>query len=604
MVANAKIIFEAVFDSEKNLEAIEEKLGGVGEAATNAFTKAEGAIAGVGEEAVATGEDLVEAFLQDIGLRDLQKDLADTKAGLEKASEGTDELGKALKTTALRVGLVVAAYAGGRWLVGMAKDSIKAARAAGAGEKEFSEWEEAAQRLQISIGTGLVNKIKTVLPLVTELANLSADAGDVFNRLSGLTKEEGEELNITASAVGQLVFAYDTLTGEQLSNEEILRRLNRTTTEYLLLVRRASERVHDFGREVAVSLGDPVQAATDRLTEMGMALGIRPRSLARTLAMAEAEAEAFATGLDVLRASFFPLTEATEDFRESISDLTAEGIALGEEFGLLEFLTPEQQTQIGDLKSELTGVWIGYRDVLELIEDGDLGARGLEEAEVKAEDLRTQIGFLEADIINLGGIPYVTQQQAQDARDRIGDIEGEIDDITAAWEEQTNTMIFNMAAQAVAMTDLPWQEQMDFLNQLAGPEGLGLVDAEMTVFTSNMLTALSRIDEDWKIALQDVLDYAAELRNVDGSISRATVITTFLNLEAGVGSGGGDPDEEPPDEETTTGLPPGVTQTETGTFLTVDQPMFVDSVPITIVTNDPLKAADAVIDVLGKLGSS
>ncbi len=644
MVANAKIIFEAVFDSQNTLNDIEDGIGGIGEAAkrtaketaflnevvgttatgTRAFANEIDRLRGLFKAGELTQDEWAEANsrLRASGARTveeieaLNKELEDANKNTEEAGQTASNASKGFMQFAKGLLGVATVYAGGRWLINFAKDTIGLAKAAGVAADGLEDLGESAERAKVSIGTRLIGALEPAAGALSNYSNALLDSWEATGIVRDMTDEMAASLGFVIRGGGIAATAFDELTGVQLTEVEVLQRLNDaqidltgSTTVYTTAANAAT--IH------AANLADAYGDLADQTNLLDMDdLAMDTRLAAEASERAAFEAEAFATGLAVLRASFFPLTELTEDFRESIAGLTAEGETLGIEFGLLEFLTPEQQTQIGDLKSELTGVWIGYRDVLELIEDGDLGARGLTEAEVKAEDLRTQIGFLEAGIINLGGIPYVTQQQAQDARDRIGEIEGEIDNITAAWEEQTNTMIFNMAAQAIALTDLPWQEQMDFLNQLAGPEGLGLVDAAMTTFSQDFLTAFLRMDEGMGVVLADLLMLSDRMNAIPSLIPVEIVIsvtgqTAFLTaaqtqfgppISSSVGGGGqGLPSGQGPGGGIGSGPDPdfsGLTEVvpEGG-----DAPIFVDSVPITIVTNDPLKAADAVIDVLGKL---
>ncbi len=159
---------------------------------------------------------------------------------------------------------------------------------------------------------------------------------------------------------------------------------------------------------------------------------------------------------------------------------------------------------------------------------------------------------------------------------------------------------------------------MDFLNQLAGPEGLGLVDAAMTTFTQDTLTALLRMDEGFDVVIADLLMISDRINAIPSLIPVEIVIsvtgqTAFLTAAqtqfgpigpgAGVQGAGGGIGSGPPGGTGggggTSGA--GVTTTPGGNVLALDQPMFIEAPTIIINTNDPLKAADAVIDVLGKL---
>jgi hypothetical protein len=51
-----------------------------------------------------------------------------------------------------------------------------------------------------------------------------------------------------------------------------------------------------------------------------------------------------------------------------------------------------------------------------------------------------------------------------------------LDEVTAAWDRQTRQLIFNLAVQRFGLDGIVTDEELDAITQLAGPEGLGLID--------------------------------------------------------------------------------------------------------------------------------
>lgn len=527
----------------------------------------------------------------------LKKDLKELNEAQEEANKQTEESAKSSDTASKQLkkfakGLigVATAYAGGRWLIGLAKDSIKAAVAAGKASKEFLGLEKSTKKLSIAVGVGLTAALGKAFKPLGDLAGGFGEA--VIGGLDGVDQAIVSQIrSMTAAGAtsAELNAEYERLAGVT----------GRTTEEMKEMVR--TQGALNTSNS-ALILG--AQFLTDSWQEFNTALEESEiRRIEVPLRLAAEQAEAFALAMDNLRATFFPLTELTEEFRQSIEDLTLEGEDLVLQFGLLEFLTPEQQEEISTLKSELTGVWIAYNDVITLIEDEDLGTKQLEDAETQAADLRLEMGRLETEIRILGGLPYVTEEQETEARERLNEIEGNIKDIETAWEEQTKTMIFNMVAQGIAMSGLPWEEQIQFMNDLAGPQGLGLVDQATVDFNNNILEIIGLIDTDTEAALEAFKLLAAEMAAADGTVIETTWIQTIITVgEPGAGGSGGGQNQEPTTEgEPGTGGRPGPGGSgKSDAPPTGDAPPgFTGDVNVTITATDPMTVGDELIDLFG-----
>lgn len=103
---------------------------------------------------------------------------------------------------------------------------------------------------------------------------------------------------------------------------------------------------------------------------------------------------------------------------------------------------------------------------------------GFEKAKDKTVELREEEATLIEKIKELESITNPTSAQQEDLekyREKLGDVQGEIDQVAEAWDRQTKQMIFNLAQQRLAMDGLT-NEELSALAKLAGPQGFGLVD--------------------------------------------------------------------------------------------------------------------------------
>ncbi len=546
MAANAKIIFEVVFDSEKDLEAIEEKLGGVGEVASKTAREAAGLTTNFQgmEKALLKGLPPLESWSE--GFKELNPELVEAVKNAANMGEQTEEAsgffqnaGKDLEQFAKGLLGVASIYAGGRWLIGMAKDSIEVARAAGVAEKAFDDWEESTAALQLATGSLLVRALEPLLKTLILAQDAVTELITIGDRVNTAIDEQGARLINTTGSYEEYTAGVKELAAQTsrtiVTQEEMNKMLAGGTTG-----RARAERS-------VVQLSEAQINAI--ITLRNLTGEERENVIARRENIFAIEQQIALQNLLVGSTSEVVLSakEVAAAFRDQEAAFA---------------LTPRR---INDANQPLVELADNFGDAARAA-DAFFGAidRGIGS---------TVRGFIkDLEFLAAGGGEL--QAAAQGIAEMVG--AGIID------EERAIEMLAPVFVQAellqVRLGEITAEEAARNIEQTLGLE-MNSVEAT----TLGIITLLGQID---------------------GSTARATVITTFINLEAGVGSGGGDPDEEPPDEEPPTGPPPGVTQSPSGTFLTLDQPMFVDSVPITIVTNDPLKAADAVIDVLGKLGSS
>lgn len=372
---------------------------------------------------------------------------------------------------------VATAYAVGRAIFNFTKDSLEAAKAAGVATKEFNELEDATARLKAEFGEAIIGE-GGGLTVLADIANSVADSLEAANlsaqqlALVGLHRERRTvtgDVPVTGLEATTEVFV--DAEGNIVAASNALESYNENAERNASLVREMDLETRQYVNTIGLVIDEQAvwEMQQDRLNQE----------------------------LNELRGLMTPLSGDIEDFQESIADLREEEAELAAEFGLLEFLTPEQQTQIGLLKSSLTGVWLEYQKVLDTIEDEDLGAGKLEKAEEIAEEFRFDIGLLEAQIIALGGVPYVTQEQEDEARERLAGIGEEIDEVTAAWERQTSMMLFGLAEQRLALGGFT-EEEVAALGDLAA--GLGLIDPAQVAVLDAIADVASEMEKTGDIS--------------------------------------------------------------------------------------------------------
>jgi hypothetical protein len=440
----------------------------------------------------------------------IEKDLAKQTAAVEKENKKT---AKSFNQLAKGVLGVATAYAAGRWLINFAKDSVEAARAAGVMAEGLDKAETSGNRLKVSLGEGLIRSAEGPMTVVAKLADEIADHLDLAHASAlqlanvGLERAFADEPIPGIQGLGREV-TRDVVTGEIVGESKALERLNESSARNAALVREMNLETRQYVNTIGLVIDEQV------VWEMQQARLNKE--------------------LDELHGLMTPLTGDIEGFQKSIADLREEEADLAAEFGLLEFLTPEQQGQIGLLKSSLTGVWMEYNKIKELIEDEEdvLGGKKLEEAEEAAEEFIKDIGFLEAQIIALGGNPFVTQEQEDEAREHLKNIREEIDNVTAAWSRQSSEMVFALAEQRLALggfTDI----ELDALTNLAA--GLDLIDPTQVA----LLDAIGVIASEFATT-EDAAKFTEDMDKLAEILSDPAIdVDAIPNALAGISQAGG-----------------------------------------------------------------
>lgn len=122
-------------------------------------------------------------------------------------------------------------------------------------------------------------------------------------------------------------------------------------------------------------------------------------------------------------------------------------------------------------------------------------------------------------------------------------VQTEIREVTAAWDEQTKNMLFNMVQQRLAIDGFT-AEEFAALGKLAGPEGFGLIDQAAADFIGEIDKSALSLDaagDQSDIFVQDLLGLQTELSNAglgvgklaDGINMLPEEITIKVNFEAG-----------------------------------------------------------------------
>lgn len=147
------------------------------------------------------------------------------------------------------------------------------------------------------------------------------------------------------------------------------------------------------------------------------------------------------------------------------------------------------------LLADVTGAAENWIDVFER----SIKVTGaIEEITDTLTDLRAEEQRVEREIRNFGETFVGTKIEGTIAmlalKDELGGIQDEIASVTAAWDEQTKRMLFNMIQQRLAIDGFT-TEEFSALRQLAGPEGFGLIDQAAFEFITRADELAGKLDD-------------------------------------------------------------------------------------------------------------
>ncbi len=546
MVANAKIAFEVVFDSEKNLEAIEEKLGGVGEVASKTAREAAGLTTNFQgmEKALLKGLGPIESWSE--GFRELNPELTKAVENAQNMGKQTEEAsgffqnaGKDLEQFAKGLLGVATVYAGGRWLIGMARDSLEVARAAGVAEDTFDDWEESTAELQLSFGSLLARALEPFIKILI----VAEDAVTTFITANErITAAVDQQVASTISGTG----SYEEYVAEMIRVGKQAGRLTGTleTLEirYVLLTEESISQANallilsEAQFEAARASGEfetVLESTGEFLATYTTAANV---ATIHSVALSDAYGD-LADQENLLLEDTEDLTESTEDLTDGLKD------AAREANNFFDAINRNIGNSISGALADIRFMAAGGGDLLEVVEDIGVAVGNFSISMAQGEQLLEE-AFIQATLLEI---------------------------------ELGNISQFEAATLIAKELNVPLAEARQILLDAEGGmsrllSSLGILDGSSFSFT---VTELRQIIQ--QVTIQSGFGPPSSGPQPSAGPGQGP--------SGGIGSG---PD---PDFSGLTEVVP-----EGG-----DAPMFVDSVPITIVTNDPLKAADEVIVTLGKL---
>lgn len=180
--------------------------------------------------------------------------------------------------------------------------------------------------------------------------------------------------------------------------------------------------------------------------------------------------------------------KAQQDNADAIKETEKELAKLG----VNPYATPEQLRQIDDLNRKLYQASYQLREMEKGagVSRGGFGAKaGLademrgngidEETIAKVSGLNVEIGTLYQKITDLGGKPFLTEEQRaqiDELKGKLSELQGQQTSNTDEHNRNMKEMIFNMSQQQIAASDMTEEEQQKATIALA--ENLGLVDEE------------------------------------------------------------------------------------------------------------------------------
>jgi len=318
------------------------------------------------------------------------------------------------------------------------------------------------------------------------LVNFIVDLNDKQKTLIDLTKEHEKELR--KSSVSFQVYDKEMrrvirdVGGFNLGQAKFNRLMREGGEEAVA----AALDINFFGEQALVSMRE-AESATD-----GWAVSLQ------TAAEKAAIAEAVSQGL---AESTLALADAQEEAKRGLDDLNTM-IS-----GPLDSSFVQFKDRIGDLRKEER----------ELIED--------------IEELESKTWLSDAQ-----------EEELSALRTQLGEVRGAISDVTREHDIQTRQIIFNMIAQRLAMSDLPFEDQFAALRELAGKwdligpktqEAMQIADSALAAFleSGNLQMFLDVLSRDYNISVGVNFDF--------GGISPEELADIAGRPRPGSGGGGG-----------------------------------------------------------------
>src|SRR3990170_490087 len=221
--------------------------------------------------------------------------------------------------------------------------------------------------------------------------------------------------------------------------------------------------------------------------------------------------------------------QAAETAADDITG-SLEGIAevAEETIGMLPEQIEEALKHLGLLiKTDLTEDFFDTRETVEdlhqemrdlskeRIEAGiDLEVKRLEDLEA-AKDHMKELGEVIQELGSISAEELATLDA--EYNERMSSVQAKIEDVTAAWDEQTKRMIFDLAQQRLMQGGLT-EEELTALSKLAGPEGLGLIDESAQRLIDAIGSSANKMEEAGDqsgLFVDDLLKLQTQIGNVE-----------------------------------------------------------------------------------------
>ena len=215
-----------------------------------------------------------------------------------------------------------------------------------------------------------------------------------------------------------------------------------------------------------------------------------------------------------LTEDFFDTRETVEDLHQEMRDLSKERIEAGIDLEVkrLEDLEAAKD-HMKELKDDLFLARLRMSDFTDATSDATKAAARMEVAELTNEikeqgEVIQELGSISAEELATLDAEY---------NERMSSVQAKIEDVTAAWDEQTKRMIFDLAQQRLMQGGLT-EEELTALSKLAGPEGLGLIDESAQRLIDAIGSSANKMEEAGDqsgLFVDDLLKLQTQIGNVE-----------------------------------------------------------------------------------------
>jgi hypothetical protein len=388
------------------------------------------------------------------------------------------------------------------------------------------------EQLEATLSNLKIEAASRVAPAVLKLA-------DTFQLLLTWNDQVDKALQDTGNTLAMGATDYEDYIRQvvalQVASGQLTEKGGELRVEFLLLNRESKE-VAEANNVMTQSMFFAATGADDLAQDMAKAW-LETQNLSSGVDDATTSAMNFESELKDLQALI--KSDFTKNFNEaaaSVADLRAEEEDLLDTISQLEgrpIITREEQTILNETLPRLIEI---NQKIKEMREEGE--TEGLKDLQEEAEELRKIMGEIETFSLSDADIEVLDE-----SKDKLEDVQAEIQAVEDAWEKQTAEMVVNMLAQQAAIGGVVTDEELAVIEGVA--ERWGLVDDTMGVITarvlnvtnSTTLSAQQQID-----AINGVIgkygNLESKIRGIDGlriATSQVHTITTVGDINAVTG---------------------------------------------------------------------